>query len=1080
MLLFFNLYFRISLLSIFSVIVRSEEIKLGFIHSHTIVSTNHAVYDGTSIAGAFVKAVNDINQNTDVLPDLNLTWVWQDTACDAASSLSAISSMWADNVFGFVGTGCSCDYESRFSTAIGLPMIDYACYVDIYETEDMDTPELFLSVLPKRKYISYAIIELMNTFNWQKVTLVARNESKWLIPLWFTRNILFENQKTINNIKIYSTEPSSQGCDMYTDVALREVRQHVCSVKNNFKHLIQETYQGTRIYVFFGEPWELRLFALAAFSVGILNTGDYVIIGSILDYNERSDEDFHQISYLGVEDGEDEAADIAFQSVLLLTPSIDANPTYDSFKEEVVNISQAEPFTSPSASSSRTWFTYGAFLYDAVVLWANVLHEMVVDGEDIGNVTAFINKIKGREIQSISSVSIQFDIDSGDSYVAYDVRDMNQLPSNGENGMLAVAQIKHNITNRIWMYNSLSGLPGIHWPHRTSPPIDYPTCGYYGELCQVPNHMAVVCIVPIIIIIISVSIYRKRKYETDLDSLVWKVDWVDVKERQRHQSMAAISQISMSRNLNQMQRYATVVDYKDTLCAVKLLNKSSIQVTRSIRKELKIVRDIRHDNLCPFIGACVDSPNMAILMKYAAKGSLQDILEAEDIKLDNMFLSSLLADLVKGMIYLHSSAINSHGNLKSSNCVVDNRWVLSITDYGLHELKKGQDNVDDDDLYIKSKNLFWRAPEHLKEGESMPPAGSCSGDVYSFAIILNEIYSRAEPYHLNEEEPEVIISRVETGLFPAYRPDISDIIENAPPCVITCMRKCWREIPEERPTFLEVKKIIAPLQDGLKPNILDNMIAVMELYTKNLEELVDERTSELQKEKRKTDLLLHRMLPPSIAAQLIKGISVLPEAFEQVTIFFSDIIGFTALSAASTPIQVVTMLNDLYTCFDAIIANYDVYKVETIGDAYMLASGLPVRNGNRHAGQIASTAWQLLQSISTFRVQHRPDEVLKLRIGIHSGSCVAGVVGLTMPRYCLFGDTINTASRMESNSLALKIHVSSETKEILDDLGGYQLEQRGLVAMKGKGNVMTYWLVGQDPKYMVHLMSDDSEDDKSD
>ncbi|KHN82416.1 Guanylate cyclase receptor-type gcy-1 [Toxocara canis] len=243
-------------------------------------------------------------------------------------------------------------------------------------------------------------------------------------------------------------------------------------------------------------------------------------------------------------------------------------------------------------------------------------------------------------------------------------------------------------------------------------------------------------------------------------------------------------------------------------------------------------------------------------------------------------------------------------------------------------------------------------------------------------------------------------------------------------------------------------------------NLMDHVFTMVEEYANNLEGEIEIRTRELVEEKKKSDILLNRMLPKQVAEKLKLGQSVSPESFESVTVFFSDVVKFTNLASRCTPLQVVNLLNDLYTMFDTIIDEHNVYKVETIGDGYLCVSGLPHRNGNEHARDIAEMSFSFLKNLETFRVPHLPNEKINIRIGLNTGPVVAGVVGLSMPRYCLFGDTVNTASRMESNGKPGRIHISAETNRYLTEIiGGYRTESRGEVIIKGKGVMQTFWLL---------------------
>uniref|UniRef100_A0A158Q971 Guanylate cyclase n=1 Tax=Enterobius vermicularis TaxID=51028 RepID=A0A158Q971_ENTVE len=521
------------------------------------------------------------------------------------------------------------------------------------------------------------------------------------------------------------------------------------------------------------------------------------------------------------------------------------------------------------------------------------------------------------------------------------------------------------------------------------------------------------------------------------------------------------------------QIYTKTAVYKGTVVALKKLKVDpkkypKLELSRDQLLEFKKMKDLQSEHITRFTGACVDCPHYYIVQEYCPRGSLEDILENEKFNLDKMMKYSLLHDLVKGMYFLHNSFVGSHGKLKSSNCVVDSRLVLKVTDFGfvkLHELEEV--NVDEIGEHAFYRNKLWTAPEILRNPHDFPLSGTKSGDVYSFAIILHEMLLRKGTFYVSREpppSPKELITEVkrkplrEEDLF---RPEVPDYLLNSDQVddtLISLMCSCWAEEPQDRPSFYMIRRVVRSLNKSNETqNLVDNLLMRMEQYANNLEGLVEERTQDYLNEKQKVENLLHQLLPPSVADQLISGQSVQAELFDSVTIYFSDIVGFTALSSDSTPMEVVTFLNDLYLAFDLVVDNFRVYKVETIGDAYMVVSGLPERH-DEHASQIAQMALALLHRVKTFVIRHRPKEQLKLRIGIHSGSVVAGVVGSKMPRYCLFGDTVNTSSRMEST--ALKIHVSSQTKAILDKDKEFRLELRGQVEMKGKGTQTTYWLTG--------------------
>ncbi|XP_071976916.1 guanylate cyclase soluble subunit alpha-1 [Engystomops pustulosus] len=219
----------------------------------------------------------------------------------------------------------------------------------------------------------------------------------------------------------------------------------------------------------------------------------------------------------------------------------------------------------------------------------------------------------------------------------------------------------------------------------------------------------------------------------------------------------------------------------------------------------------------------------------------------------------------------------------------------------------------------------------------------------------------------------------------------------------------------------------ARAQDGLKKR-LGKLKATLECAHQALEE-----------EKKKTVDLLFSIFPGEVAQQLWQGQTVKAKKFNNVTMLFSDIVGFTAICSHCSPMQVITMLNELYTLFDFQCGELDVYKVETIGDAYCVAGGLH-KDSETHAFQVALMALKMMELSDKVMSPH--GEPIKMRIGLHSGSVFAGVVGVRMPRYCLFGNNVTLANKFESCSIPRKINISPTTYSLLKDFKGFRFIPR--------------------------------------
>ena len=215
-------------------------------------------------------------------------------------------------------------------------------------------------------------------------------------------------------------------------------------------------------------------------------------------------------------------------------------------------------------------------------------------------------------------------------------------------------------------------------------------------------------------------------------------------------------------------------------------------------------------------------------------------------------------------------------------------------------------------------------------------------------------------------------------------------------------------------------------------------------------------TTQLENEKQRSEALLLNILPADIATRLKAQEEPLADTHESVSVLFADLAGFTGISRKMSAGDLVNLLNVLFSRFDKLAEKHGAEKIKTIGDAYMVATGLKGSVAD-HAEKIADLALGMQKAFGEFRRDNNVD--LKLRIGVHSGAVIAGVIGKQKFSYDLWGNTVNVASRMESEGVADQIQISTETRELLSDR--YQTTSRGEIQIKGHRPRATYLLEGK-------------------
>lgn len=440
--------------------------------------------------------------------------------------------------------------------------------------------------------------------------------------------------------------------------------------------------------------------------------------------------------------------------------------------------------------------------------------------------------------------------------------------------------------------------------------------------------------------------------------------------------------------------------------------------------EIELLACIRHPRVTMVIGAVLDREAL-LVMELMLYGSLHDLYLNTTIDFDGVIVHNVLLDIAQGVEFLHSNKPSIvHGDLKAANILIDEGFRAKVSDFGI-ALRRGGEGTP-----------YWMAPDRLEGGLPMK-----SSDAYGFGVTMCETLARAPPFE--GESPLEVLTKVcdpNTQLRPTIPQGCGERLARV-------MRSCWDQNPANRPTMAQVREELAGM--------------AMAEY-EGLWSWQQERPGAWSSTA--SSHMMHACFPPHVAEVLLRGDVPSEDRSECSTVFFADVAGFTAISATMESGKVSNMINRLFLRFDELAAQHEVYKLETIGDCYMAVANLVSNQSHDHVVRVANFSLDVIQAArETLVDEDAPSKGhIEMRVGFDSGPVVGNVVGTRHKKYTVFGNTVNTASRMESTGVPGRIQCTKRAARLLQQQDPrFALVERGAVAVKGRGTMKTYFVEGK-------------------